>query len=131
MPIGSLCAQPTLGKTKSAIAERVAKLDGGTISPAFAQLVGGHSLTTQEQAIRILTAAQAAHPSHFGLAMETAKRFANHHLDEKITYCRVALAIHPLKAICYSNLGVAALSKEGPQRGRRRVESGDSAGSEL
>jgi tetratricopeptide (TPR) repeat protein len=94
------------------IAQRTAKLDGRKLPAEFAQLVGAHPLTPQAQAIRILTAAQAAHPNHFGLANQTARRFLDEQPTEKIMYYRIALALRPTNTICWTNLGSALHTKK-------------------
>jgi tetratricopeptide (TPR) repeat protein len=94
------------------IAELTAKLDGRTLPAEFAQLVGAHPLTPQAEAIRILTAAQAAHPNHFGLANQTARRFLDEQPAERIMYYRIALALRPTNTICWLNLGSALYMKK-------------------
>jgi serine/threonine protein kinase/Flp pilus assembly protein TadD len=84
-----------------------AKLDGHKLPPEFAQFVGGHPLTPQEHALRILTAAQATHPDHFGLANQTARRFKDDQPRERSAYYRIALALRPKNAVCWNNLGSA------------------------
>jgi serine/threonine protein kinase/Flp pilus assembly protein TadD len=94
-------------RDRPAVAARVARLDGAALPPAFAQFVGGHPLTPQDQAIRVLTAAQAAHPDHFGLAVSTARRLTDAQPRERAEYYRIALALRPANTVCYLNLGVA------------------------
>jgi eukaryotic-like serine/threonine-protein kinase len=93
------------------IAQRVAMLDGRIVPPAFAQFLGESPLTPQEHAIRILISAQTTHPDHFGLAIQTARRFPYDRFDDKIMYYRIALAIRPLNAVCYNNIGIALYDK--------------------
>jgi serine/threonine protein kinase/cytochrome c-type biogenesis protein CcmH/NrfG len=94
------------------IAAWAAKLDGRKLPPEFAVFVGGHPLTPQEHALRILTVAQATHPTHFGLANQTARRFRDEQPNERIAYYRIALALRPANAICWNNLGAALRSTE-------------------
>jgi tetratricopeptide (TPR) repeat protein len=91
------------------IAAWAAKLDGRKLPPEFAQFVGGHELTPQEHALRILTVAQATHPKHFGLANQLARRFNARQMEQRITYFRIALALRPDNAVCWNNLGSALL----------------------
>lgn len=85
----------------------VAKLEGRNLPPAFAQLVGSQLSTPQADAVRILKAAQAAHPTHFGLAFITAIRIDEKEPAERVAFYRVALAIRPRNLLCLNNLGLA------------------------
>jgi tetratricopeptide (TPR) repeat protein len=96
------------------VAAWAAKLDGRKLPPEFAQFVGGHELTPQEHALRMLTVAQATHPNHFGLANQTARRFKDHQQNERIAYFRIALALRPANAVCWNNLGDALHATRNP-----------------
>jgi tetratricopeptide (TPR) repeat protein/serine/threonine protein kinase len=93
----------------AAIAGRVAGLDGGAVSPAFAAFVGGHERTPEADAERLFRSAQAAHPDHFTLAMQAALRSSR--ADDKVGYYRIALALRPANVACHNNLGIALYDK--------------------
>jgi tetratricopeptide (TPR) repeat protein len=95
-----------------AISGLVEKLDGRRLPPDFAEVVGGHPKPPDDQCRRILRDAQAAHPSHFGLAMQTARRALLVQPAEAVAYYRIALAIRPTSAVGYNNLS-SALSRQG------------------
>jgi len=97
-------------KDDAAIAKLTRHLDPGALPPVFAQFVGGHRLTPVAEARRILTAAQAAHPTHFGLAIRAAFHWTARepgNPERRAAYYRVAIAIRPDNAILYHVLGVA------------------------
>jgi serine/threonine protein kinase/tetratricopeptide (TPR) repeat protein len=98
-------------KDQAKITAWTAKLNGRTLPPEFAQFVGAHPLTPQDQAIRILTDAQAAHTNHFGLANQTARRYRDNQPNERAAYYRIALALRPTNAICWNNLAAALHGK--------------------
>lgn len=97
-------------KDQATIAGIVTRLDGRALPPAFAQYVGSHKLTPTADATRILIAAQAHHPNHFGVAFYAAFRL--NRLDDRIGYYRIALAIRPNNQLCFNNLGKALYEKK-------------------
>jgi tetratricopeptide (TPR) repeat protein len=105
-PDRSALRRAITAKDADAVAKLVARMDGRSLPPAFAQLVGGHPLTPPAQALRVVRAAQSAYPNHFGLAVQTAFRSPEGQPDQA-AYYRVALAIRPANVICYNHLGVA------------------------
>jgi Flp pilus assembly protein TadD len=94
----------------AAVAAIVATLDGRKLPPAFAEYIGGSHLTPTRDAARILTAAQAANPSHYGLAIATGFHLHNRQSDrvaDRVNYFRIALAIRPQNAVCHHSLSIA------------------------
>lgn len=91
----------------TSITSRCAKLDGRNLPPAFAEFVGSNPLTPQDQAIRILKAAQSANPTYFGLAVQIARRLGVDQSEQKVAYYRIALALRPLNTLCLVNIGHA------------------------
>ena len=98
-------------KDQAKIAASTGKLNGSALPPEFAQFVGAHPLTPQEQAMRILIGAQATHTNHFGLANQTARRYHDNQPNERAAYYRIALALRPTNAVCWNNLAAALQGK--------------------
>jgi tetratricopeptide (TPR) repeat protein len=91
------------------IARRTAALDPTAITPTFARLVGGHRLTPPDHALRVLTAAHARHPTHFGLASHLGTYWSHPKRGNPARaegYWRVALALRPEQMFLHNNLGV-------------------------
>jgi tetratricopeptide (TPR) repeat protein len=95
-----------------AVGKAVAALDGRTLPAAFARFVGGHNLTPPPDAVRILVAAQAAHPDDFDLAALAVFRLPDDRADEMLKYAQIAMAVRPGSAAAYSALGYAFWRKK-------------------
>jgi len=87
------------------IAGMLAGLDGREFPVAFSIFIGEHKLTPYAEAIRILKAAQAAHPEEFHLTEVLADRLYTRRPSLAIPYYRVALALRPGYMMAHYNLG--------------------------
>jgi len=89
------------------VAELIAKVNGRTAPAAFAELVGTHPLTPAADRLRVLEAAQAAHPCEFGLAMAAASHQPKGVMQKRIAYYQVAVALRPGNTAARLNLANA------------------------
>jgi tetratricopeptide (TPR) repeat protein len=94
-------------KDRATLLARTASLDGRTLSPSFAALVGENSLLPPDRRLKILRQAQSAHPNHFGLAMSVSYAMPENNAIDEATYLRIAVALRPGKSVAYTNLGLA------------------------
>ncbi len=93
--------QAYASKQQRAITAALARLQGSDLVPAFAAYVGNHPLTPYGEAVRILKAATAAHPSDFNLAMALADQYYDRAPDRAVAYYRVAIALRPTDMLAH------------------------------